>query len=217
MSRRALSSCIALLATLAAAWAVAAAKPADTKASDKTPDKAAAAAVADKAPEPMPSKVRVDTNLGSFTIQLELARAPLTVSNFVQYVRDGQYNGIVFHRVVSNFIVQAGGYDKTMTLRSAVRTVANESGNGLSNKRGTVGLARTDAPHSGNAQFYVNLTDNEELDPTPLRWGYAVFGKIVDGMDVVDKIGKVPTGSGGPFPKDVPLDPIVIEAITPIP
>ena len=104
-----------------------------------------------------------------------------------------------------------------MTLRSAVRTVANESGNGLSNKRGTVGLARTDAPHSGNAQFYVNLTDNEELDPTPLRWGYAVFGKVIDGMDVVDKIGKVPTGASGPFPKDVPLDQVVIESVTPLP
>jgi len=187
-------------------------KPADTKPADK----AAAAAAAEKPVEPPPSRVRVDTNLGSFTIQLELSRAPLTVSNFVQYMRDGHYNGLVFHRVVSNFIVQAGGYDKTLTQRSAIRSVANESGNGLSNKRGTVGLARTDAPHSGNAQFYVNLTDNEELDPTPLRWGYAVFGRVIDGFEVVEKIGKVPTGSGGPFGKDVPLDPVIIESVTPI-
>lgn len=215
MTSRALRTGFALLATLVAAVALAG-KPTDAKPADKA-EKPAPAAAAEKPAEPMPSKVRVDTNLGSFTIQLELARAPLTVTNFINYVRDGQYNGIIFHRVVSNFIVQAGGYDKTMTLRSAVRTVANESGNGLSNKRGTVGLARTDSPHSGNAQFYVNLTDNEELDPTPLRWGYAVFGKIVDGMDVVDKIGKVPTGASGPFPKDVPLDPVVIEAVTPLP
>jgi cyclophilin family peptidyl-prolyl cis-trans isomerase len=199
------------LALLAATFALAG-KPADTKPADK----AAAAAAAEKPVEPPPSRVRVDTNLGSFTIQLELTRAPLTVANFVQYMRDGHYNGLVFHRVVSNFIVQAGGYDKSMNQRSAIRSVANESGNGLSNKRGTVGLARTDAPHSGNAQFYVNLTDNEELDPTPLRWGYAVFGKVVDGFDVVEKIGKVPTGSGGSFGKDVPLDPVIIESITPV-
>ena len=122
---------------------------------------------------------------------------------------------LVFH--LGDYIYEYGGYDKAMNQRSAVRTVANESGNGLSNKRGTVGLARTDAPHSGNAQFYVNLTDNEELDPTPLRWGYAVFGKVIDGFDVVERIGKVPTGSGGPFGKDVPLEAVVIEAVTPVP
>jgi cyclophilin family peptidyl-prolyl cis-trans isomerase len=199
MSRSPLRFCLAILAT------------AVTKPAEKAP------VAAEKPVEPPPARVRVDTNLGSFTIQLELTRAPLTVANFVQYMRDGHYSGLVFHRVVGNFIVQAGGYDKTMNQRSAVRTVANESGNGLSNKRATVGLARTDAPHSGNAQFYVNLTDNEELDPTPLRWGYAVFGKVVDGFDVVERIGKVPTGSGGPFGKDVPLDPVVIEAVVPVP
>ena len=91
--------------------------------------------------------------------------------------------------------------------------VANESGNGLANKRGTVGLARSDSPHSGNTQFYVNLNDNDDLDPTPLRWGYAVFGKVVQGMEVVDKIGNVPTGSRGPFKEDAPLQPVVIERI----
>ncbi len=216
MSRSVTRFLLTLLASLAAAT-VLAGKPADTKVADKAPEKAAVAAPADKPVEPAPSRVRVNTNLGSFTIQLELNRAPLTVANFVQYQRDGHYNGLVFHRVVGNFIVQAGGFDKSLTQRSAIRSVANESGNGLSNKRGTVGLARTDAPHSGNSQFYINLTDNEELDPTPMRWGYAVFGKVVEGMDVVDLIGKVPTGSGGPFGKDVPLDPIVIESITPIP
>jgi cyclophilin family peptidyl-prolyl cis-trans isomerase len=170
-----------------------------------------------QAPPEMPSKLRVDTTMGSFVIQLETTRAPLTVSNFVQYVRDGHYKDLLFHRVVGAFVVQGGGYDGKYALRAASRTVANESGNGLSNKRGTVGLARSEAPHSGNAQFYVNLTDNEDLDPTPLRWGYAVFGKVIDGMEVVDRIGRVPTGSGGPFPKDVPLDPILIKDVVPIP
>jgi cyclophilin family peptidyl-prolyl cis-trans isomerase len=179
MSRSLIRSSLAILALLTASLAFAG-KPADAAA--KGADKAPAAA-AEKPVEPPPSRVRVDTNLGSFTIQLELSRAPLTVANFVQYMRDGHYNGLIFHRVVSNFIVQAGGFDKAMNQRSAVRTVANESGNGLSNKRGTVGLARTD----------------------------------VDGFDVVERIGKVPTGSGGAFGKDVPLEPIVIEAITPVP
>ena len=199
-------SVLTLVATLAAALA---GTPTNTKAADKALDKAPAATAVDKPAEPLPSRVRVDTNLGSFTIQFELSRAPLTVSNFMQYVRDGHYNGLLFHRVVGNFIVQAGGYDKSMNLRTTIRTVANESGNGLSNRRGTVGLARTEAAHSGNAQFYVNLTDNEELDPTPLRWGYAVFGKVTSGMDTIDKIRAVPTGR-----QDVPVTPILINSAT---
>ncbi len=158
-----------------------------------------------------PSQVRIDTNLGSFTIELALARAPLTCANFINNVRAGYYTGTVFHRVISNFVVQAGGYDEKFQAKTATVTVANESGNGLSNKRGTVGLARGESPHSGNAQFYVNLTDNDDLDPTPLRWGYAVFGKIVEGMDVVEKIGHSATGSVGPWSRDAPLDVIVIK------
>ncbi len=158
-----------------------------------------------------PTHVRFDTNLGSFTIELATARSPLTVANFINYVRAGHYNGTIFHRVIANFVIQAGGYDDKLQAKAAATTVANESGNGLSNKRGTVGLARGDSPHSGNAQFYVNLTDNDDLDPTPLRWGYTVFGKIVDGMDVVERIGHTPTGSMGPFAKDAPLEPVVIK------
>lgn len=158
-----------------------------------------------------PSQVRIETNLGSFTIELALARAPLTCANFINNVRAGYYTGTVFHRVISNFVVQAGGYDEKFQAKTPSATVPNESGNGLSNKRGTVGLARGDSPHSGNAQFYVNLTDNDDLDPTPLRWGYAVFGKVIDGMDVVEKIGHAPTGSVGPWTRDAPLDTIVIK------
>lgn len=157
------------------------------------------------------SRVRVQTNLGSFVIELDRARAPLTVANFLQYVASGQYNGTLFHRVINNFVAQAGGYDQKMTEKPTRAPVPNESGNGLSNVRGSVGLARTGEPHSGNAQFYVNLTDNPALDPQPSRWGYTVFGRVVEGMTVLDDIGAVATGAGGTFDKDVPLKPVVIE------
>lgn len=156
------------------------------------------------------TRVRVDTTLGSFVIQLEDQRAPLTVENFLGYVRSGFYSGVVFHRVINNFIAQAGGYDDRYQPKTPRTPVVNESGNGLSNRRGTVGLARTDLPHSGNAQFFLNLGDNEDLDPTPLRWGYAVFGTVVDGLEVADRIGHAATGEDGPFEKDAPLEKIVI-------
>jgi len=162
-------------------------------------------------------RVRIDTTLGSFVVKLETARAPLSCANFLNYVRSGHYKGTVFHRVISNFVIQGGGYDDKYRLKDTQTPVANESGNGLSNKRFTVGLARADAPHSGNAQFYVNLTDNDELDPTPLRWGYAVFGRVVEGLEVVEKIGRTPTGSAGPWPKDAPLEAVVIQQIEPLP
>ena len=156
------------------------------------------------------TRVRVETTLGSFAIQLETERAPLTSANFLSYVRSGHYNGTIFHRVISNFVVQGGGYDQKFQLKDSDTPVANESGNGLSNKRWTVGLARSEAPHSGNAQFYLNLNDNEDLDPTPLRWGYAVFGRVVEGLEVVDRIGHVATGPLASWQKDAPLQPVVI-------
>ena len=158
-------------------------------------------------------RVRVVTTLGSFVIKLEKERAPLTSANFLDYVRSGHYNGTLFHRVIANFVIQGGGYDDRYQLKATLAPVANESGNGLSNKRGTVGLARAEPPHSGNSQFYVNLTDNDELDPTPLRWGYAVFGRVVEGLEVVEKIARTPTGSVGPWSKDAPLEPVVIQRI----
>ncbi len=157
--------------------------------------------------------VRVYTNLGSFVIQLDPERAPLTVANFLEYVRAGQYEGTLFHRVVGNFIVQGGGYDEQFNEKPTREPIPNESGNGLSNARGTVGLARTGEPHSGTCQFYVNLTDNPALDPQPSRWGYAVFGRVIEGMSVVDQIGAVATGQVGPFESEAPLKPIVIEKV----
>jgi len=164
-----------------------------------------------RADEPNP-QVKVTTNMGEFVIEVRQDRSPLTAANFLRYVREGFYSGTVIHRVVANFVIQGGGHDAaTYALKAAHESVFNESGNGLQNKRGTVGLARGDAPHSGNAQFYVNLVDNPDLDPVSTRWGYTVFGRIVQGMDVIDHVGETPTGSIGPFKSDAPLKPVIIE------
>jgi cyclophilin family peptidyl-prolyl cis-trans isomerase len=159
-------------------------------------------------------RVRVTTTMGQFVIELAPERAPLTVANFLRYVREGHYTDTLIHRVVGNFVIQGGGHAASdMQLKPSHEAVVNESGNGLQNKRGSVGLARGGNPHSGNAQFYVNISDNPDLDPVATRWGYAVFGRVVDGMDVVDRIGAVATGSVGPFKSDSPLKPIVIQKI----
>jgi len=178
-------------------------------------DAAADHAAASAAPAaPADPRVRVTTNMGDFVIELYPDRAPLTVASFLRYVRAGHYTNTLFHRVISGFVVQGGGYDATTDqLKPVTQAIPNESGNGLQNKRGTVGLARATAPHSGNCQFYVNLVDNAELDPLPTRWGYAVFGSVVEGMDVVDRIGITPTGAVGPFTGDAPLKPVVIEKV----
>jgi peptidyl-prolyl cis-trans isomerase A (cyclophilin A) len=158
--------------------------------------------------------VRVTTSMGAFVIELAPERAPLTVANFLRYVREGHYTDTLIHRVVGNFVIQGGGHAAgDMHLKPSHEPVVNESGNGLQNKRGTVGLARGDSPHSGNAQFYVNISDNPDLDPVATRWGYAVFGRVVDGMDVIDRIGAVGTGSVGPFKADAPLTPVIIQKI----
>ncbi len=157
-------------------------------------------------------QVKVTTSLGEFVLEVRADRAPLTAANFLRYVREEFYSGTLIHRVVANFVIQGGGHDAaSYALKTPHENVSNESGDGLQNKRGTVGLARGDAPHSGNAQFYVNLVDNPDLDPVPTRWGYAVFGRIVQGMDVVERIGEAATGSLGPFKSDAPLKPVVIE------
>jgi cyclophilin family peptidyl-prolyl cis-trans isomerase len=160
-----------------------------------------------------PALVRIETTLGEIVVELDPIRAPMTVQNFLQYVVDGQYTDTIFHRVAAGFIVQGGGYLADLTLKPAGRTVVNESGNGLSNLRGTIAMARTNDPHAASCQFYFNLADNVDLDPKPSRWGYAVFGRVVEGMDVVDQIGSVPTGAGGEFSRDVPVTPVVIERI----
>jgi peptidyl-prolyl cis-trans isomerase A (cyclophilin A) len=158
------------------------------------------------------AQVRVVTSMGNFIIELNAERAPLTVPHFLKYVDQGHYTGTIFHRVISNFVIQGGGFDKDYKPTSAPTKVVNESGNGLTNVRGTVGMARGEEPHGSDVQFYVNLYDNEALDPNQTRWGYAVFGKVVQGMDVVDKIGNVATTTHGVF-KDTPVEPVVIERI----
>ena len=180
-----------------------------------------AARAADPAAEPStppptaaPPRVRVTTNMGEFVIELMPDRAPLTVPNFLRYVKEGYYAGTIIHRVIANFVIQGGGHQAAdYKLKPVHEAVVNESGNGLQNKRGTVGLARGEPPHSGNAQFYVNLVDNSDLDPLATRWGYTVFGRIVEGMDVVDRIGVIPTGALGPFKSDAPIKPVIIEKV----
>jgi peptidyl-prolyl cis-trans isomerase A (cyclophilin A) len=158
-------------------------------------------------------QVLVVTSLGNFTLELNAERAPLTVAHFLKYVDQGQYSGTIFHRVIANFVIQGGGFDSSYKLKPAPSKVVNESGNGLTNQRGTVGMARSQDPHGSDCQFYVNLYDNEALDPNKTRWGYAVFGRVVQGMEVVDHIGNVATGARGPFKEDAPLKPVVIERI----
>ena len=172
-------------------------------------DKAATPA----APPSSSPQIQVFTSLGSFIIELNAERAPLTVANILKYVDQGHYTNTTFHRVVPNFVIQGGGYDADYKLKPVDIKTFNEAGNGLTNQRGTVGLARGGEPHSGDLQFYVNLYDNNALDPSQSRWGYAVFGKVVQGMDVVDRIGNVATGSRGPFKDDAPLQPVVIQKI----
>jgi cyclophilin family peptidyl-prolyl cis-trans isomerase len=162
-------------------------------------------------PSTSPVKVRFTTTLGAFTVELDGARAPLSVANFVQYVREGHYDGTIFHRVIGNFVVQGGGYLPDGIEKPTRAPVVNESGNGLSNRRGTVAMARTEDPHSATSQFYINVVDNLALDPGPTRWGYAVMGRVVEGMEVVERIASVATGAKAPFNEDVPLEPIVIE------
>jgi peptidyl-prolyl cis-trans isomerase A (cyclophilin A) len=166
------------------------------------------------APSP---QVLVVTSMGNFTIELNAERAPLTVANFLNYVDQGHYTNTIVHRVVANFVVQMGGFDTDYKPRTAAARVPNESGNGLSNVRGTVGLARTQDPHGGNAQFYVNIADNAALDPNQTRWGYAVFGKVVSGMEIVDRISNVATGAHGIMKEEVPVKQIVVLRIERVP
>ena len=160
---------------------------------------------------------QVDIKTGHGTIRLELnaGKAPKTVANFLQYVRDGHFNGTIFHRVIDGFMIQGGGFDKGYTQKKTRDTIENEAGNGLKNDLGSVAMARTSAPHSASSQFFINLKNNDFLNYTSSDargYGYAVFGKVVSGMDVVMKIAKLKTGSGGPFPTDVPQEMVTIES-----
>lgn len=157
-------------------------------------------------------KALLHTNYGDITIELHADKAPETAANFAQYVKDGFYNGTVFHRVIPNFMVQGGGFDEEMNQKPTRDMIKNEADNGLSNENGTVAMARTSDPHSASAQFFINVADNHFLDKARSQdgWGYAVFGKVTDGLDVVEKIKVVPTGNNG-FHQDVPRDTVLIE------
>lgn len=170
-----------------------------------------AAAAEPKDVPPFP-RIEMKTSLGSFVLELDGRRSPRTVANFVEYVREGHYDGTIFHRVIQGFVAQGGGYDAEYRERPTREPVVNESGNGLSNRRGTIAMARTSAPHSATSQFYVNLGDNAQLDPNGRRWGYCVFGEVVEGMEVIDKIAAVATGPGGSFRSDVPQEAVIIES-----
>lgn len=157
--------------------------------------------------------VEVTTSLGKITIELAADKAPKSVANFLQYTKEGFYNGTVFHRVIPGFMVQGGGFDAKMTQKATHGAVENEAKNGLKNQRGTLAMARKPDPHSATAQFFVNLKDNDFLDyPGQDGWGYTVFGKVTAGMDIVDKMTQVPTGNAG-MHQNVPQTPIVIQNV----
>jgi len=163
-----------------------------------------------------PSQVTLKTTLGPITIKLDREKAPNTVANFIQYCQDGHYNGTIFHRVINNFMIQGGGMDSDMQERETRLPIDNEAKNGLKNSQGTIAMARTQDPHSATAQFFINVADNDFLNytaETVSGWGYAVFGAVTAGMDVVNQIKAVKTGNSG-YHSDVPVTAIVIESCT---
>ncbi|MCC7113876.1 MAG: peptidylprolyl isomerase [Burkholderiales bacterium] len=164
-------------------------------------------------------RVELDTTAGRIVLQLDANAAPKTVENFIEYVKSGHYDGTQFHRVIDGFMVQGGGFTtdfKQKPTRAPVRNEGEQSSKaGLVNAPGTIAMARTSDPHSASAQFFINVADNKFLnfrEPTVQGYGYTVFGKVVEGMDVVGRIAKAPTGSGGPFPKDVPVERVVVKS-----
>ena len=165
--------------------------------------------------------VEMNTSLGAIRIELYADQAPKTVANFLQYVKDRFYDGLVFHRVIDGFMIQGGGYTPDLRQRPGTRApIENEAGNGLKNRVGTIAMARTSDPNSATAQFFINVADNPFLDfreATTAGYGYAVFGKVASGMEVVMRIAHTPAGSGGPFAKDVPRRPVVIESVQLVP
>ena len=169
--------------------------------------------------------VEVTTSAGAFTLRLDGKAAPLTVAHFLKNVNSGFYQGTVFHRIIPGFMIQGGGYDEEFNLRETDETIPNESGNGLANRRGTIAMARTPDPHSAGTQFFINVVDNvndnpqtANLDPVKsgpdARWGYAVFGTVVEGMDVVDLIAQYETEPNGPGGAPAPIIPVIIETMT---
>ena len=161
-------------------------------------------------------KVAMETSMGTISLELDDEKAPATVANFVEYAKAGHYDGTIFHRVIDGFMIQGGGFTKDMNQKPTRDPIRNEAMNGLKNARGTIAMARTMVVDSATSQFFINLVDNDFLDfqtPTPQGFGYAVFGKVTDGMAVVDKIAKVRTGFAGPH-QNVPEEPVIIRKVT---
>lgn len=160
--------------------------------------------------------VKLHTNFGEITLELNAEKAPITVANFLKYVDNGFYDGTIFHRVINGFMVQGGGFDAEMNQKSTEAEIKNEADNGLGNDKYTIAMARTSAPHSASSQFFINVANNEFLNhtaPTGSGWGYCVFGKVIAGMDVVDKIKQVAT-TGSKGHQDVPVSNVIIERAT---
>lgn len=159
-----------------------------------------------------PVKIVMETSKGTIEMELDAAKAPISVANFVKYVRKGHYDGLIFHRVIPDFMIQGGGFTPDMQQKETEAPIENEAKNGLKNVKGSIAMARTPNPHSASSQFFINLKDNSFLDyPGQDGWGYCVFGKVTKGLDVVDVIAAVPTGRKGPH-GDVPLEPVVIKS-----
>jgi len=196
-------------------------KPATAKPAAKSAT-APAAKTAAATPAPVAaSKAVLHTSQGDITIELDAGKAPKSVENFLQYAKDGFYNGTVFHRVIPGFMIQGGGFTKDLQIKRTRAPIQNEANNGLPNLKYTISMARTGDPHSATAQFFINLVDNKRLDFTAetngMTWGYAVFGKVIKGQDVVDKIAAIPTGAAGPLPSDVPTTPVTIDKVDLLP
>lgn len=162
--------------------------------------------------------IEMETTLGTIKLELDGRQAPITVAHILKLVESGFYDGTVFHRVIPGFMAQGGGYTPNLKRKETDDTIPNESGNGMTNVRGTIAMARTGDPHSANSQFFINVADNSRLDPGKApyngRWGYTVFGTVIEGMDVVDAIVNSKTGPGGEFARDVPMIPVIIKKVS---
>jgi cyclophilin family peptidyl-prolyl cis-trans isomerase len=183
---------------------------------NQSEDTAEETAKAPAATEQAPVHVTMETSMGTIKLELYPDKAPKSVENFLSYANEGHYDGTIYHRVISNFMIQGGGFTPEMQQKPVHTPIENEAGNGLLNTRGTVAMARTGDPHSATSQFFINVVDNAFLNfknPQGKDWGYAVFGKVTEGMDVVDKIRQTPTGMSGRF-RDVPKTPVIINKVT---
>ncbi len=158
------------------------------------------------------SKVILETSMGSITLELDGEKAPISVSNFLSYAKEGFYDGTIFHRVIKGFMIQGGGFDQQMEQKKTKAPIKNEAANGLSNAQYTIAMARTNDPHSATAQFFINLVDNSRLNKSAFQDGYAVFGKVVEGSDIVEQIGKVKTHREGYY-DDVPVTPVILKSV----